>query len=110
MVELSCPPRKRVLKGKRKRFMHHVKGRYRGRKNQFQNYHTSSPLSQIANNNFNSSFPTRKPMPQTLKAKNQTENFPKKNYQRVQEILPLNKMYQKLLSIAHVALEPLAPL
>jgi hypothetical protein len=32
-------------------------------------------------------------MPQTLKAKNQTENFPKKNYQRVQEKLPLNEMY-----------------
>jgi hypothetical protein len=37
------------------------------------------------------------------------------NYQRVQEqlpplLLPLNEMYQKLLSIGHIALEPLAPM
>jgi hypothetical protein len=40
---------------------------------------------------------------------------PKIKHQKVQEQLPLlprllNKMYQKLLSIGHVALEPLAPL
>ena len=86
------------FEGKRKE-VDHVEGSYRSRKNQFQNYH-SSP--QIANINPNSSFPARKPEPQT-------------KHQRVQEqlpllSLPLNEMYQKLLSIGHIALKPLTPL
>jgi len=80
----------------------YVDGGYRGRKNPFQNYHTSSPSPQIANTNLNPSFPTKKPEPQT-------------KHQRVHEQLPplplpLNEMYQKLLSIGHIAPEPLTPL
>lgn len=102
MAYFSCPLRKKGFKGKKKE-VDHVKVGYRSKKSQFQNYNTPSHSSQIANINFNSSFPARKPKPQN----NQTENFPKKNYQRVQEQLPLillslNEMYQKLLSIGHV--------
>lgn len=46
---------------------------------------------------------------------NQTENRPRRNYQRTKKqlhllTLPLNKMYQKLLSIGQVALVSLTPL
>jgi hypothetical protein len=91
------PTKKRGFKRKRKE-VDHVEGGYRGRKNKFQNYHTSPQIAKIK---FNPSFLTRKPKPQI---KNQTKSF-----QRVQEQLPplplpLNEMYQKLLSIRHVSL------
>jgi len=57
---ISAAIEKKGFKGKR-REVDHVEGDYRGRKYQFQNYHT---LPQIANINFNPSFPTRKPEPQ----------------------------------------------
>ena len=100
---ISASVEKKGFRGKM-REVDHVEGGYRGKKKQFQNYHISL---QITNNNFNSSFPARKPEPQI---KNQIENL-----QRVQEQLPLlqlplNKTYQKLLSIKHVTLEPLTPL
>jgi len=69
---------------------------YRGRKNPFQNYRTPS---QIANINLNSPSPTIKLEPQNFEATSQIGNFLKKNYQRIQEqlpllSLPLNEMYQ----------------
>jgi hypothetical protein len=92
---ISTPTEKRGFERKE---VHHVEDGYRGRKNSSQNYHTSS---QIANIN--------KPEPLNFQAKSQIGN-----YQRVQEqlpplSLPLNEMYQKLLSISHIALEPLSP-
>ena len=79
--------------------VNHIEDGYKGRKNLSQNYHTSSQIADI-----------KKPEPQNFQAKSQI-----RNYQRVQEQLPplplpLNEMYQKLLSIRHIALEPLAPL
>jgi hypothetical protein len=62
MVEFPCPPRKKGFEGRKK--INHVKGGYKGRKKPFQNYHNSSSSPQIANINFNPSFPTRKPKPQ----------------------------------------------
>jgi hypothetical protein len=53
---------KKGFEGKRKE-VDHIEGNYRGRKNPFQNYHTLSYSPQIANINFNSSFPVRKPEP-----------------------------------------------
>jgi len=98
---ISAPVEKRGFEGKRKE-VDHVEGSYKGRKNPFQKYHTPSPSPQISNVNLNLTFPTRKPEPQA-------------KHQRVQEQLPplplpLNKMYQKLLSIGHIAPEPLTPL
>jgi len=92
---------KKGFEGKRKE-VDHVEGSYRGRKNPFQKYHTPSFSPQITNINLKSSFPTRKPKPQT-------------KHQKIQEQLPLlplplNEMYQKLLSIRHIAPEPLTPL
>jgi len=92
---------KKGFEGKRKE-VNYVESGYRGRKNPFQNYHTPSPSPQISNINLNPTLPTRKPEPQT-------------KHQRVQEQLPplplpLNEMYQKLLSIRHIALETLTPL
>jgi hypothetical protein len=81
------PTEKRGFKGKRKE-VDYVEGGYRGRKNKFQNYHTSPKIAKIK---FNPSFLTRKPKPQI---KNQTKSFLP---------LPLNEMYQKLLSIGHVS-------
>jgi hypothetical protein len=106
---ISAPVKKRGFEGKIKK-VDHIEGGYKGRKNQFQNYHTSSQIA-----NINSLFLTRKPKPQNFQAKNQTENFPKKNYQRDQEQLPplplsLNEMYQKLLSIVHITPKPLTSL
>jgi len=93
--------KKRGFEGKRKE-VNHVDGSYRGRKNPFQKYHTPSFSPQMANINLNSCFPTGKPETQT-------------EHQRIQEQLPplplpLNEMYQKLLSIGHIAPEPLTPL
>jgi hypothetical protein len=94
---IFTPTEKRGFESKKKQVDH-----VEGRKNQFQKYHTPSSSPQIANINFNSSFASRKPEPQTKQ-------------QRVQEHLPplplpLNEMYQKLLSIGHIAPEPLTPL
>jgi len=88
---ISAPIEKRGFERKE---VNHVEDGYKGRKNSSQNYHT---LSQIAN--------IKKPEP--FQAKSQIGN-----YQRVQEQLPplplpLNEMYQKLLSIGQVAPEPL---
>ena len=78
--------------------VNHVGDGYRGRENRSQNYHTASQITNI-----------KKLDPQNFQAKSQIEN-----YQRVQELpslpLPLNEMYQKLLSNGHVDPEPLAPL
>ena len=72
---------------------------YMGKTNTSQNYHTPSQIANI-----------KKPEPQNFQAKSQMGNF-----QRVQEQLhplplPLNEMYQKLLSIRQLAPEPLTPL
>jgi len=88
---ISAPTEKRGIE---KKEVNHVEDGYRGKKNSSQNYHT---LSQIAN--------IKKLEP--FQAKSQIGN-----YQRVQEQLPplplpLNEMYQKLLTIGHVAPEPL---
>jgi len=98
---ISAPVEKKGFEGKRKE-VDHVEGSYRGRKNAFQKYHTPSSLPQISNINLNPTFTTRKPEPQT-------------KHQRFQEqlpplLFPLNEMYQKLLSIGHIAPEPLTPL
>jgi hypothetical protein len=92
---------KKGFEGKGKE-VDHVKGGYRGRKNPFQNYHSPSPSPQISNINLNPICPTRKPEGQT-------------KHQIVQEqlpplLLPLNEMYQKLLSIESIALKLLTPL
>jgi hypothetical protein len=81
---ISAPVEKRGFECKRKE-VDHVEGSYRGRKNPFQKYHTPSFSPRIANINLNSSFPAKKPKPQT-------------KHQRVQEqlpplSLPLNEMY-----------------
>jgi len=60
---ISAPVEKKGFEGKR-REVDHVESGFRGKKKQFQNYHISL---QIANNNFNPSFPTRKPEPQIKK-------------------------------------------
>jgi hypothetical protein len=98
---IYTPVEKRGFESKRKE-VDHVEGSYRGRKNPFQKYHTPSPSPLISNINLNPTFPTRKPEAQT-------------KHERVQEqlpplSLPLNEMYQKLLSIGHIAPEPLTPL
>jgi hypothetical protein len=96
VVEFLHPPRKEASKEKK---VNHIEDGYKGRKNSPQNYHTPSQIANI-----------KKPEPQNFQAKSQI-----KNYQRVQEQLPplplpLNEMYQKLLSIGHIAPEPLVPL
>jgi hypothetical protein len=88
---------KRGFEGKKKGVDH-----VEGRKKPFQKYHTPSFSPQITNINLNSSFPAKKPEPQT-------------KHQRAQEqlpplLLPLNEMYLKLLSIGQIALEPLTAL
>ncbi|XP_024439614.1 uncharacterized protein LOC112323885 [Populus trichocarpa] len=93
---ISAPTEKR---GFERKDVNHIGDDYKGRKTSYQNYHTPSQVADI-----------KKPEPQNFQAKSQIGN-----YQRVQEQLPplplpLNEMYQKLLSIGHVAPEPLAPL
>ena len=78
---IYVPTEKRGFEGKRKE-VDYVEGGYMGRKNPFQNYHTSP---QIANINFNPSFPTRKPEFQTKHQKTQEQLPPLP--------LPLNEMY-----------------
>jgi hypothetical protein len=101
--------------GVKKREIDHVESSYKSKKGQFQRYNTPSLSSQIANTNFNFPIPARKPEPQNHQIKNQAESFLKNNYQKTQEQLPplplpMNEMYQKLLSIGQVAPVPLAPL
>jgi len=93
---ISAPIENRGFERKQ---VNHVEDGYKGRKNSSQNYHTPSQIAEI-----------KKPEPQNFQAKSQI-----RNYQRAQEqlpplSLPLNEMYQKLLSIRHIAPEPLAPL
>jgi hypothetical protein len=78
--------------------INHIGDDYKVRKTSAQNYHTPSQVADI-----------KKPEPQNFQAKSQIGN-----YQRVQEQLPplplpLNEMYQKLVSIGQVAPEPLTP-
>ncbi|XP_061946422.1 uncharacterized protein LOC133670035 [Populus nigra] len=92
---ISAPTEKRGFERKE---VNHVGDDYRGRKTSSQNYHTPSQVADI-----------KKPKPQNFQAKSQIGN-----HQRVQEQLPLlplplNEMYQKLLSIGQVAPEPLTP-
>jgi hypothetical protein len=61
---IPVPTEKIGFEGKRKE-ADHVEGGYMGRKNPFQKYHTPSSSPQITNINLNSSFPARKPEPQT---------------------------------------------
>lgn len=89
---------------------------YKGKKNyQNQNYQTQSyrtPSSQISSINFAKPLPVNRLInPQ----ENQAKNNPKRSYQRNQEKLshlsiPLKEMYEKLLSIGHVAPLPYLPL
>lgn len=93
---ISAPTEKRGFERKE---VHHVEDGYMGKTNTSQNYHTPSQIANI-----------KKPEPQNFQAKSQIGNF-----QRVQEQLPplplpLNEMYQKLLSIGQIAPEPLTPL
>ena len=95
---IPTPMEKIGFKGKRK-VIEHFEDDYKGRKNQFQNYH--NPSSKIVNIN--------------LQAEDPPKNFSKRNYQKIQEqlhplSLPLNEMYQKLVSIRQVSPEPQAPL
>jgi hypothetical protein len=92
---ISAPIEKRGFERKE---VNHVGDDYRGRKTSSQSYHTPSQVADI-----------KKPEPQNFQAKSQIGN-----YQRVQEQLPplplpLDEMYQKLLSIGQVAPEPLTP-
>ena len=92
---ISAPTEKRGFERKE---VHHVEDGYMGKNNTSQNYHTPSQIANI-----------KKPEPQNFQAKSQIGNF-----QRVQEQLPplplpLNEMYQKLLSIGQIAPEPLTP-
>jgi len=57
---IFTPTEKRGFESKKKEVDH-----IEGRKNPFQKYHTPSSSPQIANINFNSSFTSRKPEPQT---------------------------------------------
>jgi hypothetical protein len=92
---ISAPTEKRGFERKE---VNHIGDDYKGRKTSSQNYHTPSQVANI-----------KKPEPQNFQAKSQIGN-----YQRVQEQLPplplpLNEMYQKLVSIGQVAPEPLKP-
>jgi hypothetical protein len=108
---ISAPMEKKGF-GVKNREIDHIESSYKSKKSQFQRYNTQSSSSQIANTNFNFPIPARKLEPQNHQVKNQAKSFPKKNYQRTQEQLPLlplplNEIYQKLLSIRQVAPVPL---
>jgi hypothetical protein len=92
---IFAPTEKRGIERKE---VHHVEDGYRGKKNSSQNYHTPSQITNI-----------KKPEPQNFQAKSQIENDQRFQEQLSPLPLPLNKMYQKLLSIEHVAPEPLTP-
>ena len=84
------------LKGKE---VNHVGDGYKARKNPSQNYYTPSQITTI-----------KKPEPQNFKAKSQIGNYQSVQEQLPSLSLPLNEMYQKLLSTGHIAPERLAPL
>jgi hypothetical protein len=63
---IFAPIKKKGFERKKKE-VDHVEGSYRGKKNQFPNYRTPSPSSQIVIINFNPLFPTRKLEPQIKK-------------------------------------------
>ena len=65
IIIISAPVEKNGFEGKRKD-AEHFGDDYKGRNNQFQNYH--NPSSQIGNIN--------------LQAKDPPKNFPKRNYQK----------------------------
>jgi hypothetical protein len=96
VVEFLHPQRKEASKEKK---VNHIEDGYKGRKNSPQSYHTPSQIANI-----------KKPEPQNFQAKSQIENYQKVQEQLPPLPLPLNEMYQKLLSIEHVAPEPLVPL
>jgi hypothetical protein len=73
---VSAPTKKKGFREKKKD-VDHIKGGYRDKKNHFQNYNTSSPSPQIANINFNSPFPVKKPEAQSNQFNHQTENHTK---------------------------------
>jgi len=110
VVESSRPLKRKALNGKRMLIILRVATQATIPKLQHSIY-----SSQITNINFNSFFSIKKLETQNHLINNQAENRSKTNYQRIQEQLPLlalpsNEMYQKLLSIKHIALVPLAPL
>jgi hypothetical protein len=92
---ISAPTKKRGFERKE---VNHVGDDCRGRKNSSQNYHTPSQVADI-----------KELEPQNFQAKSQIENYQKVQEQLPSLPLPLNEMYQKLLSIGQVALEPLMP-
>ena len=107
---ISAPVEKKGFVGK-KREIDNIETGYRGRNIQY-----SNSSSQIANVSFKPPYPTKRPGNQAENVpKNQTEGFPKANRPRIQEQLPplplpLDEIYQKLLSIGLVAPVPLIPL
>jgi hypothetical protein len=88
---ISAPTKKR---GFERKDVNHVGDDYRGRKTSFQNYHTPSQVADI-----------KKLQPQIFQAKLEITKGSKKKLPQLP--LPLNEMYQKLLSIGQVAPEPL---
>ena len=110
---IPSPMEKKGFSGKRKE-VDHIEGGYKGKSTQFPKCNPSP--SQIANINFNSPFSTKKTENHIGNLpKNQIGSFPKWNYQELQEQLPplplpLIEIYQKLLSIGHVAPVPLTSL
>jgi hypothetical protein len=75
-VEESLHSLKKVLK------VDNIEGGYKRKKNNFQNFNTRTPSSQIADINLNSYFSTKKPETQNNPINNQTKNQPIKNCQR----------------------------
>jgi hypothetical protein len=113
VVEFLCPLRKIALEEKRRLILSRVVANVRRAKSKIITVHPLHPklLTLTLTLNFLSENPSLK----ITRSKKQTENFPRKNYQRVQEHIPplplfLNEMYQKLLSIEQVAPVPLTPL
>jgi len=80
---IFMPIEKNAFRGKKEVDL--IESGCKSKKGQFQNYNTPSSSSQIANINFNSQFPKEElnpKLPQNNQIKNQTENFPMKNYQK----------------------------
>ncbi|KAL3573191.1 hypothetical protein D5086_027095 [Populus alba] len=82
-------------RGFERKEVHHVEDGYKGRKNSSQNYHTPSHITNI------------KKVPQNFQVKSQIGNYQKVQEQLPPLSLPLNEMYQKLLSIGQIVSEPL---
>jgi hypothetical protein len=93
---ISAPTEKR---GFERKDVNHIGDDYKGRKTSSQNYHTPSQVADI-----------KKPEPQNFQAKSQIGNYQKVQEQLPPLPLPLNEMYQKLVSIGQVAPEPLTPM